>query len=153
MIKLVLLRWNSLTFTVLSIETLFGIVGFSTCSTLITYWSNSSLYKKSFISPIRLFKSPQTNTSPLSPSSRTILSIVFCWHFLNDGIIIEIELNYGIVLVKLKCDFFYIENDMYICFSYTDKKFVIDEISLDVLIAQFLQNGQFDFSYFHYLSG
>jgi hypothetical protein len=33
-------------------------------------------YKKSFISPIRLFKSPQTNTSPLSLYSRTILSKV-----------------------------------------------------------------------------
>jgi hypothetical protein len=43
---------------------------------------------------------------------------VFCRHFLNDGITVEKELNYGIVLVKLKCDFFYIENDMYICFSY-----------------------------------
>ena len=43
---------------------------------------------------------------------------MFCRHFLNDGITVEKELNYGIVLVKLKCDFFYIENDMYICFSY-----------------------------------
>jgi hypothetical protein len=43
---------------------------------------------------------------------------VFCRHFLNDGITVEKELNYGIVLEKLKCDFFYIENDMYICFSY-----------------------------------
>jgi hypothetical protein len=42
---------------------------------------------------------------------------VFCRHFLNDGITVEKELNYDIVLVKLKCDFFYIENDMYICFS------------------------------------
>lgn len=31
---------------------------------------------------------------------------VFCRHFLNDGITVEKELNYGIVLVKLKCDFF-----------------------------------------------
>jgi hypothetical protein len=36
---------------------------------------------------------------------------VFCRHFLNDGITVEKELNYDIVLVKLKCDFFYIEND------------------------------------------
>lgn len=31
---------------------------------------------------------------------------VFCRHFLNDGITVEKELNYGIVLEKLKCDFF-----------------------------------------------
>ena len=31
---------------------------------------------------------------------------VFCRHFLNDVITVEKELNYGIVFVKLKCDFF-----------------------------------------------
>jgi hypothetical protein len=39
------------------------------------------------------------------------------------------------------------------CTLYHRQNFVFDEISLHVSIAQFLQNGQFDFSYFHYLSG
>ena len=43
---------------------------------------------------------------------------IFCKKYLFGGLTIENELNFGIVILTLKKDFFAISNDIYICFSY-----------------------------------
>ena len=43
---------------------------------------------------------------------------VYCKPYIYNGIIVEKILTNGIVLVKLKKDFFHMQDDMYICFVY-----------------------------------
>ena len=43
---------------------------------------------------------------------------VFCKNFLYEGIMVEKEINYGILLLKLDHNFFAADRDVYICFSY-----------------------------------
>ena len=43
---------------------------------------------------------------------------IFCKQNLIDGISIEKEFNYDVVIIKLQHNFFEIIDDIYICFSY-----------------------------------